>query len=166
MDRADDAEVSMVEGCHLGHPKPLSNRGSRRAAEALFEELIDPRSRIRTCTCSDTEPGRRPRPIRRDRKMPMDIEQHRSQSVLGERFHELLKLLALAAHSFDSMASDATEAPRIAAELLTRSDLSGRTGLWESLAGERAAQNYWMCTPEMARAITRRWISEVPSKMV
>ena len=26
--------------------------------------------------------------------------------------------------------------------------------------------SYGMCTPEMARAITRRWISEVPSKIV
>jgi hypothetical protein len=25
---------------------------------------------------------------------------------------------------------------------------------------------YGMCTPEIARAITRRWISEVPSKIV
>ena len=27
-------------------------------------------------------------------------------------------------------------------------------------------RTYLMCTPEMARAITRRWISEVPSKIV
>jgi hypothetical protein len=26
--------------------------------------------------------------------------------------------------------------------------------------------SYWMCTPEMARAMISRWISEVPSKIV
>jgi hypothetical protein len=26
--------------------------------------------------------------------------------------------------------------------------------------------DYWMWTPEIAREMTRRWISEVPSKMV
>jgi hypothetical protein len=29
-----------------------------------------------------------------------------------------------------------------------------------------AAPGYLMCTPEMAREIIRRWISEVPSKIV
>jgi hypothetical protein len=30
----------------------------------------------------------------------------------------------------------------------------------------RASSSYWMCTPEMALAMMRRWISEVPSKIV
>jgi hypothetical protein len=30
----------------------------------------------------------------------------------------------------------------------------------------KAQVSYLMCTPEMAREITNRWISDVPSKMV
>ena len=33
-------------------------------------------------------------------------------------------------------------------------------------SGEKTQFSYLMCTPEMARAMIRRWISEVPSKMV
>ena len=36
----------------------------------------------------------------------------------------------------------------------------------ERSPGRHLAGLYWMCTPEMARAMTRRWISEVPSKIV
>ena len=51
----------------------------------------------------------------------------------------------------------------------------GRSGIFEAPgaaggAGDRrrarAQVGYWMCTPLIARAITSRWISEVPSKIV
>jgi hypothetical protein len=32
--------------------------------------------------------------------------------------------------------------------------------------GARGRGVYWICIPEIARAITSRWISEVPSKIV
>jgi hypothetical protein len=34
------------------------------------------------------------------------------------------------------------------------------------LLRRRAGRAYLICTPEIAREITRRWISEVPSKIV
>jgi len=40
------------------------------------------------------------------------------------------------------------------------------TGPVSSCSSAPAAVRYWMCTPEIAREITRRWISEVPSKIV
>ena len=51
----------------------------------------------------------------------------------------------------------------------------GRSGIFEApgAAGDagdrrraRAQVSYWMWTPLIARAITSRWISEVPSKIV
>ena len=32
--------------------------------------------------------------------------------------------------------------------------------------GHAVAEGHWICTPEIARAITSRWISDVPSKIV
>jgi hypothetical protein len=36
------------------------------------------------------------------------------------------------------------------------------TGMTPVMAGRRRPLSYLMCTPEMARAITSRWISLVP----
>ena len=51
-------------------------------------------------------------------------------------------------------------------------DLAYEDGVYTRLAidaGETGAprrRGYWMWTPEIARAMTSRWISEVPSKIV
>ena len=44
--------------------------------------------------------------------------------------------------------------------------LDERIAALRALARSRVAGSYLMCSPEMLRAITRRWISEVPSKIV
>jgi hypothetical protein len=59
---------------------------------------------------------------------------------------------------------------RLARELARTQSRVGQTSLVQPRSGQlnvpkAAPQSYWMCIPEIARAITSCWISAVPSKM-